>query len=348
MNFWQTSRDTALALLGRASPPGRTARTVRDGLGDGGIQQRADLAANAAQSEPREADAEAMAPLAAAPDQLPSPTPAPERGTPAGRKFSVLLIEANRTNQQVIGRVLVRAGYDFMAVDRAAAAVATDARFDIVLADLGTAGGQDVTAAQILQTALPGRPRAAILALAPDQNAEFRARCKGAGFRDLICKPVRPAALIEALAAVVVAQETEQFSAVNAEDADLGAVPSSRTPAIDQATLDSLERLGGADFVDELASQFMVDAATTLAELATAVETADVQAFREHAHALRSAAANIGALGMYEICLTWREIEPPALSEHGKLIVVGLMNEFERVRATLKQVQTARLQRAAS
>jgi two-component system sensor histidine kinase RpfC len=364
MTLWQTGRTGALALLGRASPAAKRARAESEGVAGGGTPQTADLAPKPAQDVPmvhpapagepghfpRASDdgAETTMSSEAAVDQPASTAQNGGRSSPARRNCSVLLIEPNRTNQQVIGRILVRAGFEFAAVDDVAAATASNAGCDVMVVDLGAAGGRDVTAAHVLRTALPGRPRPTVLALASDPSPDFRARCKDAGFLDLICKPVKPAALIETVAAAAEAQATAQPSAAEVEDLDASTTPALEIPAIDQATLDSLERLGGADFVDELASQFMDDAATTLAELASVVEAADVQAFREHAHALRSAAANIGALGMYEMCLDWRDIEPAALAANGKQIIVSLTNEFERVSATLKQVQSARLQRAAS
>jgi HPt (histidine-containing phosphotransfer) domain-containing protein len=104
-------------------------------------------------------------------------------------------------------------------------------------------------------------------------------------------------------------------------------------PAVDGRTLDALAELGGADFVAELASQFVGDAATVLRELAEAAKDADVQSFREQAHALRSAAANIGAKRIFEMCLAWREMQPDDLARCGEDYLARLKVEFDEVRA---------------
>src|SRR5207253_3811653 len=105
----------------------------------------------------------------------------------------------------------------------------------------------------------------------------------------------------------------------------------------DMRTLESLESLGGDDFVEELGHQFIDDAADVLKELKRAVAKGDAQAFREHAHALRSGAANIGARGIYEMCLAWRGIDPAALAGKGPAHVNELEQEFERVRGALQE-----------
>src|SRR2546426_848364 len=85
------------------------------------------------------------------------------------------------------------------------------------------------------------------------------------------------------------------------------------------------------------ASRRIDDAADVLKELKRAVAKGDAQAFREHAHALRSGAANIGARGIYEMCLAWRGIDAAALAGKGPAHVHELEQEFERVSAALQE-----------
>jgi two-component system sensor histidine kinase RpfC len=101
-------------------------------------------------------------------------------------------------------------------------------------------------------------------------------------------------------------------------------------------TLDALEQLGGKEFVDELASQFIQDGGEILDVLAEAAVSGDLKAFREQLHALRSAAANIGARGIYEMCLGWRLIAPEDFAIRGEGHLKKLNEEFERVRMALR------------
>ena len=73
-----------------------------------------------------------------------------------------------------------------------------------------------------------------------------------------------------------------------------------------------------------------------LAEVSAAVHAGDVQAFREQAHALRSGAANIGASGIYAMCLAWREVDAAKLAADGGHFVRDLEREFARVRDALQ------------
>jgi two-component system sensor histidine kinase RpfC len=106
--------------------------------------------------------------------------------------------------------------------------------------------------------------------------------------------------------------------------------------AVDTQTLDALEQLGGKQFVDELASQFIQDGGEILDVLAEAAVSGDLKAFREQLHALRSAAANIGARGIYEMCLGWRHIAPEDFAIRGEGHLKKLNEEFERVRMALR------------
>jgi two-component system sensor histidine kinase RpfC len=109
------------------------------------------------------------------------------------------------------------------------------------------------------------------------------------------------------------------------------------TRALDEGTLESLEGLGGSDFVTELIEQFIADASTVLEHLSVQVKANNMLGFREQTHALRSAAANIGAYGLYELCLEWRDIDEQTLAEAGERYLEQLIREFERVRAALRE-----------
>ena len=72
-------------------------------------------------------------------------------------------------------------------------------------------------------------------------------------------------------------------------------------------------------------------------ELAQAVASGDVDAFRDHLHALRSASANIGAKDIYRLCLDWRKIDAQELASAGARHLAALTTEFERARSDLRE-----------
>ena len=92
--------------------------------------------------------------------------------------------------------------------------------------------------------------------------------------------------------------------------------------------MSDLEKLGGKAFVDEIVAQFITDAASVLQKLTEAVHAQDVMGFRDHAHALRSCAANVGAQAVYRRCLELRDIEEGELACAGAAHVRALEQDF--------------------
>ena len=153
----------------------------------------------------------------------------------------------------------------------------------------------------------------------------------------VLAKPVDPAALLEALRAAAAAGSTPGSPAA----APIQSVPPMLVPRpgpspLDLRTLEALKTLGGDDFVEGLARQFIADGTALLQELARAVQAGDAAAFREHAHALRSGAANVGARALYQMCLNWRRIEPAVLSSKGEICLAELEQELARVQEALR------------
>ena len=83
---------------------------------------------------------------------------------------------------------------------------------------------------------------------------------------------------------------------------------------LDTSRLASLAELDRGDgFLDGLIDDFLVDLEAILGQLETAAQRGDARAFRDQAHALRSSAAHLGALALFDVCLGWRELDDHAL-----------------------------------
>jgi two-component system sensor histidine kinase RpfC len=179
------------------------------------------------------------------------------------------------------------------------------------------------------------------VALTADATEEVARRCEEAGMDACITKPIEPNRLLEIIATLVPNEGKHAQDAPSS--AEIASYPTARprlraatTSAVDVQTLYALEELGGKDFVDELAAQFIKDGSEVLDLLAEAAASGDLAAFREQLHALRSAAANIGARGIYEMCLGWRHIAPEDFAIRGEAHLKKLNEEFERVRMALR------------
>lgn len=104
-------------------------------------------------------------------------------------------------------------------------------------------------------------------------------------------------------------------------------------PAVEARLLQELRELGGDDdFFEELIKDFVVDAASLLDEMAATQRASALAEFKDHAHALRSSAANIGALRLHKMLLDLREIGKARLDSDGVSVIHALHDEFAQVR----------------
>jgi two-component system, sensor histidine kinase RpfC len=257
------------------------------------------------------------------------------------RPLSILVAEDNRTNQMVIAKILDRAGHRITIVDNGEAAldILETQDFDLVLMDVNMPVMNGIEATKLYRFTSLGRPHVPIVALTADATEDVKQRCREAGMDACATKPIEPHRLLEIIGTLVDGG-AKGPRVVSSKGEPVGQAPAAprntREAAIDLDTIDALESLGGKEFVDELAAQFLDDAADILRQLSDITAAGDTLAFREQLHALRSAAANIGARGIYEMCLAWRQIAPEDLASQGEFYLNGLRDEFERVCVALR------------
>ena len=252
----------------------------------------------------------------------------------AGRSLSVLVAEDNRTNQIVVRKILNRAGHHvtMAANGEEALKCLNDQPFDIVLMDVNmpVLNGIEATRRYL---ASDGTFHVPIVALTADATADIRARCLAAGMKDCVTKPISPQHLL-----AIIARESEARRIVGelAKDSDQSFPVQAVVPfALNPSALNDLEDLGGRDFLREVTMQFVDDAVAVLASLAEAVEQNDLVLFHDEAHALRSCAANVGAIAVYDLCLQWRDITLEEVQENGAAKLAALEAAFIAYRSAL-------------
>ncbi|MPZ55501.1 MAG: response regulator [Rhizobiales bacterium] len=262
------------------------------------------------------------------------------------RRLSILVAEDNRTNQKVISKILEKVGHDVTIVEHGEAALEAlhEHDFDLVLMDINMPVMNGIEATKLYRFGALGQKHTPIVALTADATVEVSERCERAGMDGCLTKPIEPARLIEVIDRVVRSKHDAAAKAIATEEPDAGtaAVETGSAPlAVDAYKLEELKRIGGEDFVNDLVQQFLDDSIDVLCELADAVRSGDVDTFRERAHALRSGAANVGARGVYEKCLAWRQIDAETLHNDGSDHVSELEAEFKRVREALESKAAA-------
>ena len=137
-----------------------------------------------------------------------------------------------------------------------------------------------------------------------------------------LTKPIEPARLLAIINQFVIAEAPQRAPAPeqvgDTRPRILGfGRPTSLT--LDAQALSDLEALGGHGFVVGLIDELVTDAEHLVDVLALAAQDGNVQKFRTQAHALRSAAANIGAMGLVELCGISRFLRAHELVEQSDL-----------------------------
>jgi signal transduction histidine kinase/CheY-like chemotaxis protein len=220
------------------------------------------------------------------------PQPVVTRPAPA-RLLRVLVAEDNLVNQRVALGLLAKRGHDVKAVDngrKAVEAVANET-FDVVLMDVQMPEMDGFEATKEIRARESGTDRhLRIVAMTAHAMKGDRERCFAGGMDGYLSKPIDPAMLY-----AVLEDETKSI------DSRMPGVPDAtpRPATIDQYQF--LGRLGGDEklFLDVI-QLFLDDCPLRLAAIKAAVDDLDAERLRTAAHALKGAAANLSATGLFE------------------------------------------------
>lgn len=265
------------------------------------------------------------------------------------RSLRVLVAEDNRTNQKVIGKLLEQAGHrpTIVASGTEALEALEEPGFDIVLMDLNMPEMTGIEAVKLLRFTHAPERLPPIVALSADATLQTREECRSVGFSAYLTKPVETALLLRTLAELTGSgdDEAEMHGTAAADDdepsppvATVTPLPTagSGRPALDRAKIASLAALDRGDgFLDRLIEDFVVDVRGILDELTRAAARGDAREMRDQAHALRSSAAHMGALRVFEILLGWRELDDHALLLRSTAELARLAREIAELEAAL-------------
>jgi two-component system, sensor histidine kinase RpfC len=273
---------------------------------------------------------------------VPLETPAVQ---PVSRhKLRVLVADDNRTNQHVLRKILEMAGHSVeVAGDGEEALDAlTDQEFDLAIMDVNMPVMNGIEAVKLFRVGAIGDPHLPILALTADATAETRQRCLDAGMDDCITKPIEPAVLvatIDDLMARISPRETSLPVPLPQVVTEISSHPKFReasAPSINPQILNRLIDLGGQEFLHEIIQEYLADSTLILDRMRSAVASGDVLTFRAQAHAIRSGAANLGAVELGELCFPWETASSDELAKMGPAYLNRLLAELGRVEVALR------------
>jgi two-component system sensor histidine kinase RpfC len=259
--------------------------------------------------------------------------------------LSILVAEDNKTNQKVIAKILERAGHRVRLADNGEVALEMiiDNHFDIALVDLNMPVLNGIEMTKLYRFVAADRPHLPIIALTADATAETKIRCTESGMDACLTKPIEPAYLLQVLSEFT-ATSSHQAAELVPTLPDLSEPRETLTApgdsiekhnelALDTETLNYLQKLGGKDFVSDLLDQYVSDAARMLRELSDAVAEDNLPKFQDGIHALRSCSANVGAKAIYNLCLSWRDVDAYDLAVRGEEHMKELEAEFAKARS---------------
>jgi two-component system sensor histidine kinase RpfC len=207
------------------------------------------------------------------------------------RSLRVLVADDHAANRMVLQRLLEKAGHKVTCVNGGVEVLDAleQANYDAAIVDLhmpGMSGLDLLKQLRVMQAS--GLPYVPVMVLSADVTPESILRCEQAGARAFLAKPVVATRLLEVLADVAANTRTEPgIQSVPAMEVGDG--------VLDTAVLDELASLGMGDgFERKFIDQCLVDVDASMAQMQACGERLDWEDFREHAHALRGVASNLG------------------------------------------------------
>lgn len=221
---------------------------------------------------------------------------------------TVLLVEDNNINQQVILHLLKTMGFNVVVANDGIEAVNyfNDQRPDLILMDCQMPNMDGYEATGQIRSMEKSSQVAAIPIIALTANAMEgdRNRCLEAGMSDYLSKPVRRKELVEMLQQWLSRDNTQ--SRLN-EKSNLAVATD--TVVIDIRAIDTIRELQTADepnFVVDLVTMYFDNTRELLGKLENEAANMNLVAVQSLAHTMKSTSANLGAM---RLSMLFRELE---------------------------------------
>ncbi|HYM85699.1 MAG TPA: ATP-binding protein, partial [Pseudoxanthomonas sp.] len=208
------------------------------------------------------------------------------------RSLQILVADDHEANRMVVQRLLQKAGHRVVCVNGGEEVLDAleIADYDTVIVDLhmpGISGLDLLKQLRIMEAG--GGPRTPVLVLSADVTPDAISRCEQAGARAFLAKPIVATRLLDVLAEIALNGRVTAPVQVSRPQLPVS------DDVLDPGVLDELSALGMGDaFEREFIVQCLNDADGCLGAMAHAMESGNGGHMREHAHALKGVASNLG------------------------------------------------------
>ena len=250
----------------------------------------------------------------------------------------ILVVEDNLTNQLVVLAQLQKLGYKAEAVSNGAEAVEAVKRgsFDLVLMDCEMPVVDGYEATRQIRTSL--QSKIPIVSLTADVTSSARERCLSAGMNGYLSKPLELPQLAKML---------DRWMPVAPDHALPEPLPQAVIEAI-ECTFDEeplLRRLmGDHQLASAIVRGFLDDFPVQLTNLRRLLSEGDTPAVRLHVHALKGAAATVGAESLRSMTSAMEEAASAGNVSRCIALLPCAVKEFERFKTIVNRTGWLKLQ----
>lgn len=257
------------------------------------------------------------------------------------RSMRLLIADDQPANITVLRRLLEKAGHQVQSAlsgDEALTAIESQ-NFDAVVIDLHMPGISGLDVLKQVRVMQAGREVTPFIVLSADATPAVVRDCELAGARAYLSKPVALPRLLEALTDVAAAGAEEPRPAKGAARpaADVAA-----DAVISQTVLRELAELHlGGDFMGLFIEECLRDALQVIGELERSGSASNWDAFRDHCHALKGVAGNMGAQRLAAAASEAMKLGNWQLPREWSGRVQRLREQLELARAGLKTMLSA-------
>ena len=204
----------------------------------------------------------------------------------------ILIADDHAANRLVLQSLLRKAGHRVVEVEDGEQALSAleVADYDVVIVDLHMPEVTGLDMLRQLRVMQAGGTRTPVIILSADVTPESIRACTEAGARAFLAKPVVASRLLDALAAIASGEQTPVDTSATARQS-----PVAPGDVLDTSVLDEIAALGmGQAFETKFIGQCVADAERALEQFRDAGEAGAWDQLRDHAHALKGVASNVG------------------------------------------------------
>jgi len=256
------------------------------------------------------------------------------------RPLRLLVADDQPANLTVLCRLLEKAGHQAQTVDSGEDVLAAleDGHYDGVIIDLHMPGvsGLDVLK-QVRVMEAGAQSLTPFIVLSADATAATVRACEQAGARAFLTKPIVVSRLLDSLADVALGSSESQI-----KPAQVVAEAQATESVISRNVLEELRELQlGNDFLSLFLDECMRDALKSIGELEKTGATASWDMFRDHCHALKGVAGNMGAVRLASAASESMRLGNWQLAREWRQRIRGLREQLEVARIALKSAAAA-------